>query len=104
MHPVHASAQAGQLNCLRYLIDNCGVSVRTKSSDGATVAHFAAAGGHVDCLRWLLDMDEGLAMVRDNLGGMPMHDAAEEGQVSDGRTDSTTRFFMTPFLLFLLVR
>ncbi|XP_065840770.1 uncharacterized protein [Oscarella lobularis] len=80
MHPVHASAQAGQLNCLRYLIDNCGVSVRTKSSDGATVAHFAAAGGHVDCLRWLLDMDEGLAMVRDNLGGMPMHDAAEEGQ------------------------
>jgi ankyrin repeat protein len=81
MYALHAAAQAGQFECLQYLINQKEMSVRLRSSDGATAAHFAAAGGHVECLRWLLDMDEELATVRDNLGGTPMHDAAEEGQV-----------------------
>ena len=34
----------------------------------------------VDCLEWLLDHG-GSVRDKDNLGGTPLHDAAEQGQV-----------------------
>ena len=47
MAPVHAAAQAGQLDCLRWLVEVACVSPRLKSGDGATPVHFAAASGKV---------------------------------------------------------
>ena len=47
MAPVHASAQAGQVSCLRWLVEQAGISIRFKAEDGATPAHFAAASGEV---------------------------------------------------------
>ena len=35
----------------------------------------------VGCLEWILD-NGGSAKDRDNLGGTPVHDAAEQGQVN----------------------
>ena len=35
----------------------------------------------VECLNWILD-NGGSVLDRDNLGGTPVHDAAEQGQVS----------------------
>ena len=47
MAPVHAAAQAGQLDCLQWLVEVACVSPRLKSGDGATPVHFAAASGKV---------------------------------------------------------
>ena len=73
-----------------------------RDNDGATPAHFAAArgkmcfitfhqhhyyhirssasfSGHVSLLRWLLT--HGAIVDTDDLGGTPLHDAAEHGQM-----------------------
>ena len=47
MAPVHAASQAGQLECLQWLVELACVSPRLKSGDGATPVHFAAASGKV---------------------------------------------------------
>ena len=49
MGPIHAAAQAGQLSCLKWLIEYGGVPASHKAADGATSTHYAAASGHV-CL------------------------------------------------------
>ena len=47
MSAIHAAAQAGQLSCLRWLVEEAAIPVRQRSADGATPAHFAAASGEV---------------------------------------------------------
>lgn len=47
MGPIHAAAQAGQLQCLVWMVQEAGISPRYKATDGATPAHFAAASGQV---------------------------------------------------------
>ena len=47
MAPVHAAAQAGQVSCLQWLVEQSGVPIRFNAEDGATPAHFAAASGEV---------------------------------------------------------
>eukprot|EP00731_Ephydatia_muelleri_P029522 Em0021g45a len=79
MGPIHAAAQAGKTSCLEYLVSTVGMSIRIRADDGATAAHFAAAGGQVQCLEWILDHG-GSAYDRDDLGGTPVHDAADQGQ------------------------
>jgi len=48
--------------------------------DGATSLHYAASQGHAAVIDWL--MKEGGAKVTlDNLGGSPLHNAAESNQL-----------------------
>ena len=46
---------------------------------GATALHFASSRGHSGVVRWLLD--NGASCDKDQLGGTPLHDAAEHGQL-----------------------
>ena len=96
------AAQAGQLPCIKWLVEKASIPVRLRATDGATPAHFAAANGEVSkwvtlslhildvecysyfeqvmCLEWILDHG-GSALDQDNSGGTLIHDAAEQGQV-----------------------
>ena len=47
MGPLHAAAQAGEIECLKWIVQHGGVSAAQKAEDGATPMHFAAAGGQV---------------------------------------------------------
>lgn len=54
MAPVHAAAQAGQMECLQWLVEVACISPRLKSGDGATPVHFAAASGKVSSANSIL--------------------------------------------------
>ena len=55
------------------------LSPNDRDSDGATALHFAAGKGHAHILEWLLE--NGAQIILDNLGGSPLHDAAEHGRL-----------------------
>lgn len=61
---------------------NHGLKVNDKDFDGTTPLHLAASNGHVDVITWLLD--NGALVLSDALGGTPLHDAAEHGQLQVG--------------------
>lgn len=53
--------------------------------DGASAVHFAAGRGCTRVVDWLLT--HGAGIVTDNLGGTPLHDAAEHGHLQVGDND-----------------
>ncbi|KAL3185893.1 hypothetical protein MRX96_028771 [Rhipicephalus microplus] len=79
MAPLHAAAQMGALDCVRWMVEDQGVDPNLRDNDGATAAHFAASRGHVETLRWLLA--HGAAILPDKYGKSPFHDAAENEQL-----------------------
>lgn len=44
------AAQAGQLPCIKWLVEKASIPVRLRATDGATPAHFAAANGEVNLM------------------------------------------------------
>ena len=56
-----------------------GCSPNERDCEGATPLHFAALRGHAVVLEWLLN--NGARISLDNLGGSPLHDAAENGNI-----------------------
>eukprot|EP01135_Chromosphaera_perkinsii_P011948 Nk52_evm1s2542 gene=Nk52_evmTU1s2542 len=67
---VFLAAAFGQLECLNILQEH-GLSVRTRDPYGRTALHLAVARGGLDCIEWL--MDNGLsANDKDKLGLTPM--------------------------------
>lgn len=82
-------------------VEKCGISPMERDNDGATPVHFAAARGrylankclqvhydlfllnmytgHTPVLKWLIS--HGARIEKDDLGGTPLHDAAEHGQL-----------------------
>lgn len=47
MRPIHAAAQGGKLEILRWMVLEAKLSADLKAADGATPAHFSAASGQV---------------------------------------------------------
>eukprot|EP00090_Calanus_glacialis_P044778 TRINITY_DN8023_c0_g1_i4.p1 TRINITY_DN8023_c0_g1~~TRINITY_DN8023_c0_g1_i4.p1 ORF type:complete len:984 (-),score=275.70 TRINITY_DN8023_c0_g1_i4:1081-3648(-) len=79
MAPIHASAQMGCLNCLKWMVQDQGVDINILDGDEATPLHFAASRGHSDTVRWLLR--HGARITHDKYGKTPMNDAAENKQL-----------------------
>lgn len=53
-------------------------NVNERDFDGASPLHYAASLGHAEVVRWLLT-EGGAKVTLDNLGGSPLHNAAEVG-------------------------
>lgn len=53
--PVHHAARCGRLDCVRFLVEDLGLSADSRALNGATAAHDAAATGNIRELRWLVE-------------------------------------------------
>ena len=60
-------------------VHSCDFTANERDFSGSTPLHYAAASGQSDCLTWLLK--NGASITLDNLGGSPLHDAAEQGHL-----------------------
>ncbi|CAG2189469.1 unnamed protein product [Mytilus edulis] len=78
MSYVHAASQGGHLAVVKWLVKEQGCNANDRDLDGASCLHFAATNGRASVVAWM--MKEGGAKVTlDNLGGSPLHNAAELG-------------------------
>ncbi|XP_063408495.1 espin-like [Mytilus trossulus] len=78
MSYVHAASQGGHLDVVKWLVKEQGCNANDRDLDGASCLHFAATNGRASVVAWM--MKEGGAKVTlDNLGGSPLHNAAELG-------------------------
>lgn len=71
--PVHYSARAGKVDCLRWLVQTAGLSGNKPANNGATPGHDAAATGQLDCLQWLVQYGGCSSTGRDSCGATPLH-------------------------------
>lgn len=98
MTSLHAAAQTGQLNVVRWLVRSAHCPINSRNCDGATPIHFAASKGQcimfnnlmtvlhihtgqVAILEWMLHHSLASGEERDDYGATPIHDAAENGQL-----------------------
>ncbi|RDD40523.1 Espin [Trichoplax sp. H2] len=73
---VHHASRAGQLDCLKWFVQECNVDLSLKSKTGATPAHDATASGQLTCLKWLMQQDFRLRSTFDDYGYTCTHLAA----------------------------
>jgi ankyrin repeat protein len=85
MTPAHFAAQNGQVDALRFLIEEAKANPRAINSDGSTLALLAACNGHKDVLEFLAaikGIDIGLDVPRSGDLMTPAHFAAQNGHVA----------------------
>ena len=70
---VHYAARAGQVGCLRFLVQELGLSATKQANNGATPCHDAAARGKLDCLQWLVQHGGCSPEIRESSGATPLH-------------------------------
>ena len=74
--PLHSACRAGIKEAMQYLVEECKMSVNTKSNVGLTPLHYAAFNGRLDIVEYLIDQLKANAMCVDNHGNSPAHYAA----------------------------
>ncbi|CAC5386445.1 unnamed protein product [Mytilus coruscus] len=80
MSYVHAASQGGHLEIVKWLVKEQGCNANDRDLDGASCLHFAATNGRASVVAWMIK-DGGAKVTLDNLGGSPLHNAAELGHV-----------------------
>ncbi|XP_070208044.1 espin-like [Littorina saxatilis] len=95
MSPLHASAQTGQLHMIKWLIQEQGLNPNERDFDGATPLHYAASKGHTELVDWML-REGGARIILDNLGGSPLHTAAEFGNNKVSRLEGASNIQWNP--------
>ncbi|XP_023678025.1 espin-like protein [Paramormyrops kingsleyae] len=79
MTVLQAAAHMGHYALVVWLTSFTDVNISSQDKEGATALHFAASGGHQRILERLLRMEA--TVLKDGLGGTPLHNAAENGEV-----------------------
>ncbi|WAR15214.1 ESPNL-like protein [Mya arenaria] len=84
--PVHFAVVGGDYDAVKLLLENDPSSevgekfnANDRDFDGVTPIHFAASQGHAQVIDWLMKVG-GAKVTLDNLGGSPLHNAAENNQ------------------------
>jgi ankyrin repeat protein len=78
MEQLLIAAEHGDIEQLRFLIDEEGADINIKDHDGFTALLNVALIGHNNCLRFLLDKGANVNS-KDNNGYTALHIVAEEG-------------------------
>ncbi|XP_043854810.1 espin-like protein [Dromiciops gliroides] len=76
---VHHASRAGQLECLKFLVERVRLPGNQRANNGATPVHDAAAMGHLAELHWLIREGGYRAQEQDASGVSPLHLAARFG-------------------------
>uniref|UniRef100_G3VSX8 Espin like n=1 Tax=Sarcophilus harrisii TaxID=9305 RepID=G3VSX8_SARHA len=76
---VHHASRAGQLECLKFVVERVGVPGNQRANNGATPVHDAAAMGNLAELHWLVREGGYRAQEQDVSGVTPLHLAARFG-------------------------
>uniref|UniRef100_A0A3P8UP20 Espin like n=1 Tax=Cynoglossus semilaevis TaxID=244447 RepID=A0A3P8UP20_CYNSE len=76
---LHAASYMGHQAVVIWLVTCTDVSLSCQDREGATALHFAASRGHYCILERLLGF--GATVIKDQWGGTPLHDAAENGEL-----------------------
>jgi ankyrin repeat protein len=79
---VHYAVRAGNLECLMWLVGECGLNPDKPANNGATPMHDAAATGQLECLKWLINSGGCYPNTRDGCKATPLHLAARFGHLS----------------------
>ncbi|KAJ8279430.1 hypothetical protein COCON_G00064960 [Conger conger] len=79
MNGLHAAAHRGHHDLVVWLASFTDMSLSCQDYEGVTALHFAASGGHYRILERLLLL--GTKVIKDDWGGTPLHDAAENGEL-----------------------
>ncbi|XP_074048812.1 espin-like protein [Macrotis lagotis] len=76
---VHHASRAGQLDCLKFLVEQVKLPGNQRANNRATPVHDAAAMGHLAELHWLVREGGYRAQDQDVSGVSPLHLAARFG-------------------------
>lgn len=78
--PIHYAARSGKLDCLKWLVQNSGISSNAVAKNGSTAAHDAAAMGHLECLKYLIESTQCSVLDTTSEGATVLHIACRFGQ------------------------
>jgi ankyrin repeat protein len=77
--PLHSAAKSGNLDLVKYLIEEKGADFNAPDNDGETPLHSAASWGTLDVLKYLIEEKGADFNTPDNDGETPLHSAASWG-------------------------
>ena len=80
-HLLHYAAFGGDMNQVKYLVEEKRADVGEKDDDGVTPLHYAAWGGHLDIVKYFVEEKGVDANVRSKRGVVPLHYAALGGSL-----------------------
>ncbi len=78
---LHFAADGGDMDQIKYLIEEKGMSARITDEDGETPLFRAAAMGHLEAVVYLLEEAGSSPLDVNRLGQAPIHRAARQGHL-----------------------
>ena len=68
---MHAAAEGGHIELIKFLLPLFGERVHEKTNDSSTMLHLAAHGGHCQVARYLIEEVHMNPQDRDKVRGVP---------------------------------
>jgi ankyrin repeat protein len=79
--PLHWAVRYGQLDVVKYLVEEKGADVNAANKDGNTPLHWAVRYGKWDIVKYLVEEKGADVNAANNDGNTPLHWAAEKGKL-----------------------